>query len=112
MNFEIDPEYVTEVTIHQTYYRHADKTTLTNEELVEVLKNPGPSCTITSTEDHPEFARLRDQLEQQGYIDCQRNWVNGDRVLKSFILNSVLFEPGEQFCCAGAMKFHLERAKK
>jgi len=111
MNFEIDSEYVTEVTVHQTYYRHAGKETLTSEELVEVIKNPVVGSS-TSTEDHPEFARLRDQLEQQGYIDCQRNWVNGDRVLKLFTLNSVVFEPGEQFCCAGAMKYHLERNKK
>jgi len=111
MMFELDPEYVTEVTVHQTYYRHAGKETLTSEELVEVIKNPVVGSS-TGTEDHPEFARLRDQLEQQGYIDCQRNWVNGDRVLKSFTLNGVLFEPGEQFCCAGAMKYHLERAKK
>ena len=110
MNFEIDPEYVTDVTVHQIYYRHADKTTLTNEELVEFIKNPVVgSCT--STEDHPKFSELRDQLEQQGYIDCQRSWVNGDRVLKSFTLNGLLFEPGDQFCCAGAMKYHLMRVK-
>jgi hypothetical protein len=24
----------------------------------------------------------------------------------------VAFEPGEQFCCAAAMKFHLERAQR
>jgi hypothetical protein len=110
MMFEIDPAYVTEVTVHQTYYRHADKTTLTNEELIDVIKNPVVgSCT--STEDHPKFTKLRDQLEAQGYIRCERNWSNGDRVLKSFTLNSVAFEPGEQFCCAAAMKYHLERAR-
>lgn len=111
MMFEIDPKYVTDVTVHQTYHRHASKQTLTNEELIEIIKNPVVgSCT--STEDHPKFTELRDQLEQQGYIDCQRNWVNGDRVLKSFSLNGVPFEPGEQFYCAGAMKYHLERTKK
>ncbi len=111
MNFEIDPEHVTEVTVTQTYYRHADKESLTNEELIEVIKNPVSSSTY-STEDHPEFARLRDQLEAQGYIRCERNWSNGDRVLKPFSLNSVAFESGEQFCCAAAMKFHLERAQR
>jgi hypothetical protein len=111
MNFEIDPEYVTEVTVTQTYYRHADKESLTNEELIEVIKNPVSSSTY-STEDHPEFARLRDQLEAQGYIRCERNWSNGDRVVKPFSLNSVAFESGEQFCCAAAMKFHLERAQR
>jgi hypothetical protein len=111
MNFEIDPDYVTDVAVTQTYYRHANKESLTNEELVEVIRNPVLSSTY-STEDHPEFARLRDQLEQLGYIRCERNWSNGDRVLKPFSLNSVAFEPGEQFCCAAAMKFHLERAQR
>jgi hypothetical protein len=111
MNFEINLEYVTDVSVTQTYYRHADKESLTNEELIEVIKNPVSSSTY-STEDHPEFARLRNQLEAQGYIRCERNWSNGDRVLKSFSLNSVAFEPGEQFCCAAAMKFHLERAQR
>ena len=109
--FEIDPAYVTEVTVHQTYYRHADKTTLTNEELIDVIKNPVVGL-CTSSEDHPEFTKLRDQLEAQGYIRCERNWSNGDRVLKPFSLNSVAFEPGEQFCCAAAMKYHLERAQR
>jgi len=111
MNFEIDPEYVTDVSVTQTFYRHANKSTLTNEELIEVIKNP-VSSSIYSTEDHPEFARLRDQLEAQGYIRCERSWSNGDRVLKSFTLNGVAFESGEQFCCAAAMKYHLERAKR
>jgi hypothetical protein len=111
MNFEIDPEYVTDVTIHRTFYRHAGKPTLTNEELIEVIKDPVVG-SMHGSEDHPEFARLRDQLEQLGYIRCERNWSNGDRVLKSFSLNGVAFEPGEQFCCAAAMKFHLERAQR
>jgi hypothetical protein len=111
MNFEIDPEYVTEVIIHQTFYRHADKPTLTNEELIEVIRDPVVG-SMQGSEDHPEFARLRDRLEQLGYIRCERNWSNADRVLKSFSLNSVAFEPGEQFCCAAAMKFHLERARR
>jgi hypothetical protein len=111
MNFEIDPEYLTDIAITKTFYRHANKSMLTNEELIEVIKNPVSSSTY-STEDHPEFARLRDQLEAQGYIRCERNWSNGDRVLKPFSLNSVAFESGEQFCCAAAMKFHLERAQR
>ena len=111
MNFEINPEYVTDIAITKTFYRHANKSMLTNEELIEVIKNPVSSSTY-NTEDHPEFARLRDQLEAQGYIRCERNWSNGDRVLKPFSLNGVAFESGEQFCCAAAMKFHLERAQR
>jgi hypothetical protein len=111
MNFEIDPRFVTDITVTQTYYRHADKETLTNEELIEVIKNPVVG-SMQGSEDHPKFAELRDQLEAQGYIRCERSWSNGDRVLKSFTLNGVPFEPGEQFCCAAAMKYHLERAKR
>lgn len=109
--FEINPEYVTDVAVTKTYYRHADKTTLTNEELVEFIKNPVVG-SMFSTTDHPEFARLREQLEELGYISVQRAWWNGDRVLKLFVLNGVTFEPGEQFPCAAAMRHHLKRDQK
>ena len=111
MNFELDPEYITDVTIREEWNIHANKDTITNEDLVEVLKGRG-SCSSTHSEDHPEFARLRDCLGELGYISIQRGWWNGDRVLKSFTLNGVAFEPGEQFCSAAPMKFHLERAKR
>ena len=111
MNFEIDLEYVTDVTIRQEWNMHTNKDTITDEDLVEVLKGRG-SCSSTHSEDHPEFARLRDQLGELGYISIERGWWNGDRVLKSFTLNGVAFEPGEQFCSAAPMKFHLERAKR
>ena len=111
MNFEIDPEYVTDVTIRQEWNIHTSKDIITNEDLVEVLKGRG-SCSSTHSEDHPEFAQLRDQLGELGYISIERGWWNGDRVLKSFTLNGVPFEPGEQFCSAAPMKFHLERNKQ
>ena len=111
MNFELDPEYITDVTIRQEWNIHANKDTVTAEDLVEVLKGRG-SCSSTHSEDHPEFARLRDRLGELGYISIQQGWWNGDRVLKSFTLNGVAFEPGEQFCSAAPMKFHLERAQR
>jgi hypothetical protein len=111
MNFELDPEYITDVTIRQEWNMHTNKDTITNEDLVEVLKGRG-SCSSTHSEDHPEFARLRDRLGELGYISIQRGWWNGDRVLKSFTLNGVAFEPGEQFPSAAPMKFHLERNKQ
>jgi len=111
MMFEIDSEYVTDVSVHQTFYRYADKQTLTNEELVEFIKNPVVGSMVGTT-DHPEFARLREQLEESGYISVQRGWSNGDRVLKLFVLNGVTFEPGEQFPCAAAMRYHLKRDQK
>ena len=111
MNFELDPEYITDVTIREEWNIHTNKDTITNEDLVEVLKGRG-SWSSTHSEDHPEFARLRDQLGELGYIRIERGWWNGDRVLKSFTLNGMAFEPGEQFCSAAPMKFHLERAQK
>jgi hypothetical protein len=111
MNFELDPEYITDVTIRQEWNMHTNKDNITNEDLVEVLKGRG-SCSSTHSEDHPEFARLRDQLGELGYISIERGWWNGDRVLKSFSLNGVAFEPGEQFPSAAPMKFHLERNKQ
>jgi hypothetical protein len=111
MNFEINTEYVTDVVIREEWNTYTNKDDITNEDLVEVLKGRG-SCSSTRTEDHPEFTKLREQLGKLGYISIERGWWNGDRVLKSFSLNSVAFEPGEQFCCAGAMKFHLKRAQR
>jgi hypothetical protein len=61
---------------------------------------------MISFEDHPEFARLREQLGEQGYIKIERGWVNGDRVTKPFTLNGLKFKVGEQFSCAGAMDTH------
>lgn len=59
--------------------------------------------------DHPSFTRLRNHLEAKGYIETQRSWVNGDRVLRKFILNGVTFEPGDKFLSASAMRWKLFR---
>ena len=55
------------------------------------------------TIDHPEFTKLRDMLQQQGYISTERSWINGDKVLKPFSLNTLKFKIGEQFPCAAAL---------
>lgn len=107
MNFDIDPAFLTDVTVTKTYTPHQNKTDLTAEELLDVIKY---SHTITShgSDDHPEFAQLRNQLEAEGFIACERNWWNGDRVLQPFFLNGVPFFPDDQFPCAGAMSGHLK----
>jgi hypothetical protein len=61
--------------------------------------------------DHPEFTKLRDMLEQQGYISTERSWTNGDRVLKPFSLNTLKFKIGEQFPCAAALDVRLSIKK-
>lgn len=77
----------------------------------------------TSSQDHPAFTGLRNDLEKRGYIKTERGWSNGDRVLKPFYLNQVYFSNGEyentpedewyddRFPCAAAMKYDLRDGK-
>jgi hypothetical protein len=111
MNFHINEEYLTDIQVRTEYGPRINRNDPSHDDLIEVLKNPYTSYSI-GTEDHPEFARLRIQLEQLGYIQCERNWVNGDRVLKLFSLNGVKFKSGVQFPCAAALGFHLKSRKK
>ena len=110
MDFYIDEAYLTDVMVRTEYPRYDDRKDLTAEELISVIKNPQPSVSIGS-KDHPEFTRLREQLERDGYIQVQRGWWNGDRVLKPFRLNDVEFKKNNQFPCAAAMKGHLKFTK-
>ena len=112
MDFTIDPEYLTSVTIHEewnTYTKNGREPTV--EELILILQGKG-KCGTTSSEDHPEFARLREQLSELGYIRIERGWWNGDSVLKPFTLNGRKFKVGAQFSSGGAIGTHLAvRAK-
>lgn len=107
MNFDIDPAYLTSVTVTETHRPHANKEILTPAELVEVLSH---THTVTSicTQDHPEFTKLRDQLEASGYIACEHRWWNGDQVIKQFSLNHVTFAVRDNFPCASAMRSHMQ----
>lgn len=62
--------------------------------------------------DHPEFTKLRDKLEAEGYIQTERTYWNGDRVLKPFMLNGNKFDKGEKFCCASALDIKFKVAKE
>lgn len=57
--------------------------------------------------DHPEFTKMRNRLEKQGYIQIEHGWINGDRVVKPFSLNGFKFKKHEQFPCASAMDIWL-----
>ena len=59
--------------------------------------------TSIGFKDHPKFTELRDKLESQRYIETERNFWNGDRVLKPFYLNGKKFNFGEKFPCAAAL---------
>jgi len=61
----------------------------------------------TAVQDHPGFAKLRNELEGGGYIKTVRNCSNGDTVLKLFKLNGKWFYEGDRFLSASAMKYYL-----
>lgn len=101
--FFIDEAYLTDVTIRKEWNTYTkDGREPTPEELLKVLAGEG-KCSMTSHADHPEFARLRDELEQLGYIQTCRNSWNGDMVLKSFKLNGYIARKNHGFSCATAM---------
>lgn len=102
-DFTIDEQYMTSVTIRDVTYRAKDPQNPTPDELMEILKHGLIKWSSTSSDDHPEFKKLREQLGATGYIEIERGWWNGDRVLKPFTLNGMKFKKGEQFSCGGAM---------
>ena len=102
-NFVIDEEYVTDVSVYTETSLLENPETPTHEDLIKILMGHD-KMTSMSSKDHPEFAKLRDELENLGYIETQRSWWNGDRVIKGFKLNGYPLKKGERFYCAAAMK--------
>jgi hypothetical protein len=109
--FTIDESYITDVSVRTEHDFIKDRNNLTDEDLIKILKGHDKSISI-SNKDHDEFTKLRDQLEQLGYIETQRQWWNGDQVLKSFKLNEWTFRRGHRFPCAAAMKVSISCARK
>jgi hypothetical protein len=109
--FYLDESVDWDIVIQKHWNSYLIKETVTNEDLIEVIKGEGV-CGSISTDDSPEFKALRNQLEELGYIKCQRRWWNGDRVLRAFRLNGVTFRKHDQFSCGAAMKLHLHAKKK
>jgi hypothetical protein len=103
--FTIDIAYCTSVTVHNEWKRKFENT---EEGLVDALKHSDTMYSSTHSEDHPEFAKLREQLGQEGYIIIERGWWNGDMVNKPFILNDKKFKKGDQFPSSAAIKWTLE----
>jgi hypothetical protein len=108
MNFEIDPKYFDEVEEKKTLYWAKDPSNPTAEELVQILKYGVVKCESSRVVDHPEFDKLRQNLSQTGFINIQKAWWNGDRVLKPFMLNGKQFNAGDTFFCATAMRYVIE----
>ncbi len=107
MKFEIDTQYLTSVTVIEEGSMYAGKKNLTDDELVKVLKGED-RWKSTRSDDHPEFKKLRNELESQGYIKTQRAWWNGDEVLKPFTLNGYKFFKNEKFPCSAAITGHMK----
>lgn len=109
--FNIDENFICDVQVINVFDGIKDRNNITHEDLIKIIKGCD-KVTSTSHEDHPEFAKLRDQLEELGYIKTERGWWNGDRVLKSFKLNEWTFKKGHKFCSAAAMKNSILCARK
>jgi hypothetical protein len=109
--FTIDESFICDVIVRTEHDFIKDRNNPTHEDIIKVLKGYDKSVSI-STKDHDEFTKLRNQLEELGYIKCERGWWNGDRVLKGFRLNEFTFKKDDKFCCAGAMKGSIAFARK
>ena len=109
--FYLDESLAWDITTYQEWNSYlVNDATVTDDALVELIKGKG-KCSITGSDDGPEFKALRNQLEADGFIECQRSWWNGDRVLKPFVLNGHKFKKYEQFSCGAALKLHIDFAR-
>ena len=109
--FYIDESFITDVTVRQEYDFIKDRNNPTHEDIIKILKGHDKGYSIGS-KDHDEFTKLRNQLESEGYIQCQRSWWNGDRVLKPFYLNGWKFKKNHKFPCASALKSSISCARQ
>ena len=103
--FTIDIEYCTSVMKHKEFPLAESE----EEQIIYALKYGSARGSSTWSEDHPEFTKLREQLGSEGFIEIQRGWWNGDRVINPFVLNDKKFKKGAKFCCSDAIRNDLER---
>ena len=107
MKFYIDIAYVTDVCVRTEYHIKQRIDEASEDFLVRKIKNSDSPMYSIGNKDHDEFTKLREQLGTEGYITIERNWSNGDRVVKQFYLNDVKFKKNDKFCCAAATKYTL-----
>ena len=106
--FTIDEEYICDIVITKVHSNLENYENPTPNDLITILKDEHRTTTTISHKDHPMYAALRDQLEAEGYIKCERSWWNGDRVLEPFYLNDVFFTTGDKFLSGIAMNVHMK----
>jgi hypothetical protein len=111
MNFTLDESRPWDISITESYSTLDNPDDPTPDDIIKLLLQHH-EITSVRNDDSPEFKALRNQLESEGYIECQRGWWNGDRVLKTFFLNGVRFDADDQFSSGAAMKLHLQFARK
>jgi hypothetical protein len=109
--FVIDDAYICDVQVRVEYDFIEDRNNPTHDDLIKILRGWDRSVSI-SNKDHDEFTKLRDRLEELGYIKTVRNSWNGDRILKSFKLNGWTMRKGHRFSCAAAMRVSIDCALK
>jgi hypothetical protein len=109
--FTIDEAYICDVTVRTEHDFIKDRNNPTHDDLIKILKGHDKSLSI-SNKDHDEFTRLRDLLEEQGYIRTVRNCWNGDTIIKEFYLNGWRFKKNHRFPCAAALKNSITCARK
>jgi hypothetical protein len=107
MNFTLDESIPWDISITESYSTLANPDDPTPDDMILLLLQHH-EITSVRHDDSPEFHALRNQLEALGYIECERNWWNGDRVLQPFALNGVPFRPDDKFCSGAAMQHHLK----
>jgi hypothetical protein len=109
--FTIDESFICDVTVRTEHDFIKDRNNPTHDDLIKILKGYDKMHSV-SNKDHDEFTKLRDQLEELGYIETERRWWNGDRILKSFKINEWTFRKGHKFPCASALNNSIHCARK
>ena len=111
MDFTIDEQYLTDVSVRTERSMLTDPENPTPDDLIRILKGHHKMIAVSAV-DHDEFTKLRNRLEELGYIKIQRSWWNGDTVLKPFTLNGYRFGKNVRFPCAAALGVSIRAAKK
>lgn len=106
--FYIDLEYCTQIIVTTAWYPKFANSTPEDDLMFVLSSTPYKSI---GTRDHPEFAKLRKTLDDNGYIDIIPGWINGDIVTKPFILNTKEYKVGDKFPCASAVGMDLKNAE-
>ena len=109
--FYIDPQYLVDVPTHNIISTLENPENPTPEDLLKILSGKD-AWHMFGNKDHDEFTSLRNQLEKLGYIKTERNWWNGDQVLKSFKLNGWVIRKNDNFPCAAALGISISCANK